>query len=521
MRRTRFIAPLFAASFAFGALAQNTYHVAPPASGGSDSNPGTEALPWATLQHAANRVGPGDTVIVHAGTYAGFNVGTSGKPGAPITFRALEGVLIDTEAARFNGASHHARINLDTVAHIVIDGFEITGANDQRNSKAGIRMVAPPGSTEDEAGFITVRNCHVHHNGEWGIFSGHVHRITVENNNVHDQYDEHGVYLSNSADNHVVRNNIIYNNSSQGFHCNADASQGGDGVITGVLVENNIIYNNAIGSTYIDGNGVERTSSGGGSAINFDGVRDSIIRNNVLYNNHASGISLYRIDGLLPSANNVVVNNTIINGSTANPTTRWCLNISDASTGNTVFNNIFLNYHSFRGSIFITTDSRPGFTSDYNIVMDRLAPDGDNGSVVSLQAWRAATGQDMHSIALPSGSWSQLFEDLGAWDLRLRKGSAGVNAGAPMLAGINAPALDAIGVPRPQGDAHDIGAYELPKGTACRADFNADGDVTSQDFFDFLGVFFQSLPAADFNDDGAVNSQDFFDFLGAFFIGCG
>jgi hypothetical protein len=56
--------------------------------------------------------------------------------------------------------------------------------------------------------------------------------------------------------------------------------------------------------------------------------------------------------------------------------------------------------------------------------------------------------------------------------------------------------------------------------TPCSADFNHDGVVNSQDFFDFLNVFFANLPAADFNADATVNSQDFFDFLNAFFSGC-
>ncbi len=54
----------------------------------------------------------------------------------------------------------------------------------------------------------------------------------------------------------------------------------------------------------------------------------------------------------------------------------------------------------------------------------------------------------------------------------------------------------------------------------CPGDFNCDGAVNSQDFFDFLTAFFASAPSADFNHDAAINSQDFFDFLTAFFAGC-
>ncbi len=62
--------------------------------------------------------------------------------------------------------------------------------------------------------------------------------------------------------------------------------------------------------------------------------------------------------------------------------------------------------------------------------------------------------------------------------------------------------------------------FLFAKGGGCAADFNADGEVNSQDFFDFLTAFFASEPGADFNHDGFVNSQDFFDFLTAFFAGC-
>jgi hypothetical protein len=51
--------------------------------------------------------------------------------------------------------------------------------------------------------------------------------------------------------------------------------------------------------------------------------------------------------------------------------------------------------------------------------------------------------------------------------------------------------------------------------SACPCDWNCNGIVNSQDFFDFLGEFFTG--GGDFNNNGVVNSQDFFDFLACFF----
>ena len=53
---------------------------------------------WKNLQHAANRVRPGDTVLIGGGRYPGtVYFRTTGEPGKPITFKALPGEKVAPE----------------------------------------------------------------------------------------------------------------------------------------------------------------------------------------------------------------------------------------------------------------------------------------------------------------------------------------------------------------------------------------------------------------------------------------
>ena len=58
------------------------------AGGRDDSSGGSASAPWATLQFAADRVQPGDTVHVTSGGYAGMYLERGGSQGMPVTFRA-------------------------------------------------------------------------------------------------------------------------------------------------------------------------------------------------------------------------------------------------------------------------------------------------------------------------------------------------------------------------------------------------------------------------------------------------
>ncbi len=71
------------------AVPPTDYYVATVANGGDDSNPGTLAEPFATIQHAATQIQPGYAVYIRGGVYREtVTPPTSGSNGLPITFQA-------------------------------------------------------------------------------------------------------------------------------------------------------------------------------------------------------------------------------------------------------------------------------------------------------------------------------------------------------------------------------------------------------------------------------------------------
>jgi hypothetical protein len=376
------------------------------------------------LQQAANSVVAGDTVDVEPGTYAGFVMGwnnpQNGTSAAPITWNAQPGVVVDS---RDNETADG--IDLEYCSFIVINGFTVTNS-DGSITRAGIRAA---GQSEGDV----IENNDVSDCGTWAIFTAFANGAQILNNVASNSQTQHGIYVSNSSDYDVVKGNTVFGNADCGIQFNGDASQGGDGIMSHAVIQDNIIYNNG---------------ANGGSAINCDGVQNSLIANNLLYDNHASGISLFQEDGGGPSSNDVVVNNTIVNAADS----RWSLNIQNGGVNDTAYNNILYNANPAHGSISISSDSLPGFKSDYNIVVNAFTTDGGD-SVQTLTQWQAATGQDKHSkIATPS----QIFVNAAANNYLELPTSPSIDAGTAL----DAPNVDILGNPRPAGHGFDIGCYE-------------------------------------------------------------
>ncbi|MGH8047918.1 MAG: choice-of-anchor Q domain-containing protein, partial [Chthoniobacterales bacterium] len=233
-----------------------------------------------------------------------------------------------------------------------------------------------------------------------------------------------------------------FGNHGSGIQLNGDYAFGGGGTITNALVERNVIFNNG---------------SGGGGALNNEGVQDSVFRNNVLYDNHASGIVFWIGGNDAPATSssnrNVAVNNTVIQAADG----RAALQI-DRGYDNVAFNNIL--FHpgsSARDAISITTTDT-NTLSNFNIVSANFElADEDR----TLAQWRSLTGNDADSTSLTAAQMQALFVNFAAHDFHLSGSNAAADSGTAAFDGKSAPGTDFAGTARPAGGGFDIGAFEL------------------------------------------------------------
>ncbi|HEY6929941.1 MAG TPA: right-handed parallel beta-helix repeat-containing protein [Thermoanaerobaculia bacterium] len=396
------------------ARAATTYYVSPS---GSDGNPGTSVSPFRQIRKGIAVGTAGDTVLVADGSYLGFDLSITGTPSAPFTIKATgsaANVLPTTDRS-----DNRDTIHILFSSYVVVDGLTSFNAN-----RAAVRI--------DQADHVTVRNGVFGNNATWGIFTDFSDDLLLENNECYASGTQHGIYVSNSGDRPVVRGNRVHDNAGCGIQLNADLSQGGDGLITGAVIENNLAWNNG---------------AAGGAAINLDGVQSSIVRNNLLYNNHASGIACFQIDGAAGPTGMSILNNTVDMASNG----RWALLIKSSTGPNVVRNNILYDQNAGRGGIDYGDATDVANTdSDYNI-MDAVTP--DDSTRVTLANWQLA-GHEPHSF---SATPAVLFVNEAGADYHLKAGSPAIDAGQIQA---SVP-TDLEGRARPIGPAYDIGCYEF------------------------------------------------------------
>jgi parallel beta-helix repeat protein len=381
---------------------------------------------YSTIQAAVTAAVAGDTVVVFDGSYRGFEVAKSGTSSAPIkVIGAGSGAIISTPGSTNDGVS------LKNVSYVWIEGFDIRGMS------AGRCVNGHDSSPTNPMRGLTIRNNKCAGAGREGFYLSEVSNSLIENNSItgsgaNGQPRGHGLYLANAgSDNTVLRGNTIYNitgSEGGGMHFNGDLSVGGDGIISGLTIERNTIY----GVSF--------------NAFSMDGVQNSTIQNNLVYNVGRSGVRAFQIDGAAGPKNLRVINNTFIISS------GWGLKVSEDGGGHVVFNNILLTTGTSAGSICV---DNANITSDYNALSNRMSRNNES-TILSLSSWQSG-GDDANSF---QGSSSTLFVNTSAGDYHRKDGSPAVDAGAGALAAISAPLNDRDGKTRPLGGEHDLGAYE-------------------------------------------------------------
>ena len=208
-----------------------------------------EIGPADDFRGAMQGLAPGDTLLMHGGTYtlsSYFELDLAGTPSAPIVIRAAAG---EQPLIHYVDDGQNI-VNIVDSAFLTLDGIEFSGGS------RGIRLT----SSSD----ITIRNCHVHDTAASAINANDGGNVYARLTFVHNEIDHAG-------------------DTAEGFYlgCNDDACRVHDS-----LVANNYIHD-LDGPTVTQGDGIEIKA---GSYAN-------VVRDNVIHDTGYPGITLYHTKG--------------------------------------------------------------------------------------------------------------------------------------------------------------------------------------------------------------------------------
>jgi Right handed beta helix region len=500
MRLSAFFLLLICISTAFGQT-NSTFYVATT---GDDSNPGTLAAPWRTIQHAADTVRAGSTVYVRGGIYEELvSVKASGNASDGfITFRSYPDETAILDASHLTLSARTAILTIQNKSYIKIVGFEI------RNFRTAEHKLVPLGiSVIGSGSHIELLKNNVHHieqtfdgrdapghgaNGfgiavygtdaktpitdliidgnevhhlktgssESLVVNGNVTNFRITHNVVHDNnnigIDVIGFERTapdpsvDQARDGVVSNNLVYNITSKGNPAYRD-EENSDGIYvdggTRILIEQNVIHNVDFG--------IELASEHKDRATSY-----IIARNNLIYHCHTAGVS---IGGYAPdrghTEHSAVVNNTLYENDTSATGSgefqmQW--NMSD----NVFENNIV--YAGARCLIMLNRSqldqSRPPAVINHNLYYCASGANSSTWAVASatmtgFDKYVEATGNDLHSRFL-----DPRFTDTAANDFHLQSDSPALAGGT--LDGVPVGELDLEGLPRIKSGKIEIGCYQ-------------------------------------------------------------
>jgi hypothetical protein len=470
---------------------------------GNDSNPGTEAAPWRTVQHAADTVHAGSTVNVRGGVYEELvDIKTSGNAAdGYITFRSYPGETAILDAGHFVPKERSAVLTIHNKSYVRIEGFEL------RNYRTAEHRLTPLGiSVIGSGSHIELLKNNVHHieqtfEGRDGPGHGAngfgiavygtdakipISELVIDGNEVHHLKtgSSESLVVNGNVTNFRITRNVVHDNNNIGIDVigfertapDPAVDQARDGVVSGNLVYNihsrgNPAYQNEENSDgiYVDGGtrilieqnimhdddfGIELASEHKDRATSY-----ITARNNLIYHCHTAGVS---IGGYAPERGHTehctVVNNTLYENDTSATGSgelqmQW--NMAD---------NIFANNIVYAGPRCLVTVNKsqlgknPAATIDHNLYYCASGAKAStwaeaSGTVTGFDKYVESTGNDRLSKFLDPH-----FVDPGAGNFHLQPDSPAISAGSND--GMPVGELDLEGSPRVKSGKLDIGCYQ-------------------------------------------------------------
>jgi len=376
-----------------------------------------------TLQDAADAAEAGDLVAVMPGEYARFVL--EEKPSAGdnryIHFKAMgeSGEVIINQPSRIPDWM----ILLRATHNVIIQGFNIAGGNgpgiEPFGPRAGIMLDGDFSKTGKQTHHVVIVGDFSHNHRKWGLHSRDTHTVLMQDNLFARSAVEHSAYVSDGSDNYVIRRNVFFGSASGGLQCNLDSVSSFHDLIknpelksypheqptrewaVGLVKlaaekfgDNN--FPDGRGANFIiEDNVMNENGRVGGGSLNLAGLQDSLIQNNLIYDNLNHGIAQWNdanpydeayVDPgpLLPEQvrgpddlplwgchDNIIRNNTVLMDNHG----RSAMQARNGSWGTKMCNNIFIN-------------DQPTSIEIYNTSIYRLDAGSDVANTVALREQR-------------------------------------------------------------------------------------------------------------------------------------